>query len=231
MGIKEEMVKLKIIKHNLSFVKYDYNLKDKFIVEEDENENYCYYDITQNLQSLPLIFSSANYPDVKTCFFVELINFFQSIPIQTTYPYRSYSQSLTTYCLKQLNRSQLIKIVFSEPEEKRDLDDYAQPLGNFNLKSEVSMTEAYFYKLRSLDKRDLSLIENIAKILDIDLSNLEVCYVNEKVHLKLNKKFLMHQILSGETFKNIWCQKENIYFILEGYFDYIFSKDYKKKRS
>ena len=58
--------------------------------------------------SLSLLFRSFRYPNAQTYFFVELFNFYQNLSLYEDYLYQSFSQSITTYCLKEMEKRGLI---------------------------------------------------------------------------------------------------------------------------
>lgn len=117
-------MELRILKRNFQILKNDFNVyTDKFLIET-KNGGGIGYDISQNFNSFPLLWSSLFYPTPASCFFLELVNFFGNLKIDTTIPYSSFSQSLTTYCLKMLARKNIIKIQKLEWIGHNDLDDY-----------------------------------------------------------------------------------------------------------
>lgn len=87
------------------YAKY-YHLEECFIVEK--LKVFECYNITQNTVSLSLLFRSFRYPNAQTYFFVELFNFYQNLSLYEDYLYQSFSQSITTYCLKEMEKRGLI---------------------------------------------------------------------------------------------------------------------------
>lgn len=79
--IEKEKIKFAIIQHNLECFKHDNHLSEFFFFTKEVYNKEVFYDINQNAYSLPLLFTSLIFPNAKTCFFVELFNFFQNLPI------------------------------------------------------------------------------------------------------------------------------------------------------
>ncbi len=88
--------------------KYNENIKTyylkKWLIDYDEKVNYT--EIAQSSSSLPLLWENIFYPNTTTHFFLELVNTFQKLETKDKKrtPYNSYSQAITTYCLKTLAR-------------------------------------------------------------------------------------------------------------------------------
>ena len=153
------------------------------------------------------------------------------MPIRIDYPYRSYSQGITTYCLKKLAKNKKIELVSYKKVCKTQLDAYKEMLGNYDAKSkENQMHYCYFYKLCDFDKKDIRLIKDVARMLNIDLSNLRTVTKNHKIYLKMKSSYKYHQLLSGEYFKNMRMQKEILLSMIEEYMDYLFDNDCGRKR-
>lgn len=152
--------KLEILKYNFQCMKVDYQLKESFIVEK--LKIFECYNITQNINSLSLLFHSFRYPNAQTYFFVELFNFYQNLPLNEDYPYHSFSQSITTYCLKEMEKRGLISIVkqLKSSSSPSNLGKCMELFGNFQYRrEEVSMYHIYFYKLRSFNNQDTSFLQ------------------------------------------------------------------------
>ncbi len=219
--LEQEKVRLSILKNKLNCFQSDFHLKEKFYLEEVDIDNGKVYDIFQNLYSLPLLFSALKYPDAKICFFVELINFYQTL--EENVLYQSFSQSFTTYCLKILGRNKIIDLVHFKNSKNVDLNSHMEMLGNFHYKNScVPMYIVNFYKLRSLNEVDIPLIKNLAYFLDINLSILEFIYKNDKMYIQLRKDFAIQQIKNGTLCKNLFMQRKNIYTILKDCQAYFF---------
>lgn len=228
--LEQEKIKLEIFKHNLLCFKNDFHVKENFFVEKGKVGNRKYYNISQNVSSFSFLLSTFQYPNAKTCFFVELFNFYQDLPKRNDYPYRSFSQGFVTYCLKELARNQIIELVSCKKSHKTQLTTYMEMLGNYEHKNkEVQMYYSYFYKKRSFNKKDISLIRSMAHILNINASQLKIVSKDNKIYLKMSNKYKFHQLLTGDNFKNTYIQREVIYSILKEYKDYFF--DDKKENS
>lgn len=229
--LEREKAKLEIFKHNLLCFKDDFHIKEHFFIEKETVGNSTYYDISQNISSLFFLLATFQYPDPITCFFIEAFNFYQDLPKRSNYPYRSCSQGLTTYYLREFARNQIINLISSQKSHKIPLTAYMKMLGNYDHKNkEVQMYYSYFYKKRNLNKKDIPMIKNIAHILNIDVSNLKIISKNSKIYLRMNNKYKFYQLLTGENFKKIYAQKEIIYSMLKEYGDYLFDRDSGRKK-
>lgn len=206
--LKIERLKLKIFKYILLCSIDDFYIKENFFVMRKEHfGSRNYYNIEQNSSSyLSFLLSMFLYPNAITYFFVELFNFYQDLPIMDDYPYRSYSQGLTTYCLKELARNQMIRLISCQNGGQANLQSFMEMVGNYDYKEEVQMHYCYFYKQRSLDREDIPLIKSMAYFLNIDISNLKIVVKDSKIYLKAKNKFICHQLLSGERLKNLNSQ-------------------------
>ncbi len=228
--LKQEKVRLSILKNNLNCFKEDFYVMDKFYIQELNQKGKTYYDISQNLYSLPLLLDSCYYSNATTSFFIEAFNFYQDLPKNSDFPYHIFSQSVTTYCLKELARHQMITLK-SIQSDKSELNNYMEMLGNYEYKSPiVQMYDNYFYKKRNLMKKDISLLKSMMHILNIDISNLKIVSKGNKIYIRTKSRFLCHQLLSGEYFKNMQKQKEIFRYILKEYKQYLFDDDYGRKR-
>lgn len=204
--LKEKLEKLQIYKRRLLDFNEEYHMKESFIIEKKKETGkefqFC-YNIKQNLYSLSLVLASCFSPDATTCFFIELFNFFQDLPIENDYPYRSNSQSITTYCLKELARKKMIELDYSKKGGIYDIHSYMEMLGAYNyLNLDVQMYYCYFYKKCNLNKEDISLLKSMAHILNIDFSNLKIVFRDNRIYLKMKSSYKFYQLVSGEYFKN-----------------------------
>lgn len=233
--LEQGKIRLEIFKHNLMCMKEYFHVKESFFVEKGKENNDCiYYDISQNLSSFPFTLSVFQYPNAITCFFVELFNFYQDLPKRSNYPYRSFSQELTTYFLRELAEKQLIELVFCKKSVKVGLDAYMEMLGNYNHKEKIQMYYCYFYKKRNMDEKDVPMIKNIASALHINLSYLKFVFQNDKMYLEVKNTYKFKNFIRGRYFKNLYQQREYILLLLKEYGEYLFDQDSvtnKKKRT
>lgn len=219
VDIKE---KLEQKKKKLKEFKNNFCINDKFSVENEKT----YFDISQNLWSIPLWFSSLMYPNAKTCFFVEVFNCYQNLLETNDYLYRSVSQSLTTYCLKELARNKIIDLIFCNKTHQFELNEYMEMLGNYDNKNkETQMYCCYFYKKRSLNEKDIPLIKSLACLLNIDFSDIEIVSKENNIYLKMTNKYRYQQIITRRYFKNLYQQRTILYNILKEYKDYFFDDE------
>lgn len=231
--LEKERLKLQIYKQRLLGFNREFHIEESFVIEKEKDDKFqFYYDITQNLYSLSLILSSCFSFDATTYFFIELFNFYQDLPIENVYPYHSNSQSITTYCLKELARKKLIYLLSCEKGILYDLDSYMEMFGIHNYPNiNVQMYHCYFYKKRNLTKKNILLLKSIARILHIDLSNLTIVPKNQKIYLKMKSCYKCHQLLSGEYFKNIYRQREYFFYLIKEYKNYLTDNEYGRKRN
>ena len=235
MTIKEyyekEKIKLEILRNNFERLIENSNMKDKFFYAlNDRNVPPC-YEVEQNLSSPLFLFNALKYPNAKTCFLVEAFNYFQDLPIKTDYPYCSYSQILTTYCLKMLDKEKFIDIKACFLLGKEDLESYMEMLGNYDYKKkEVKMYDVYFYKLCSLGQKDVPFAYKLMSKLGADSSILKVYVKDEKIYFGLKKNFLCKQWLTGEIFRNSLRQKEFFIEMLIEFYETLFKDDTSRKR-
>lgn len=210
MSHEEKKNPLKIVKRNLNILLEDHKYyADKFLI------NFVDNDIYQNLTSIPFFYSSLFYPNSSSYFLLELVNFFGELEKNTIVPYQSYSQSLTTYCLKLLERKKIIQIkAWEEMDTYYDLKDYEEVIGTHRNKK-VSMYLVQFYKLRDLNMEDLPTIKNIARMLKIDFSIYNVKEINNKLELQLKGIEKAKNIVNGKMLKNIVERKKAFSYIFE----------------
>lgn len=222
--LEQEKIKLENFKHNLKNFNDTFYIKDKYYIELERTGRDFYYEISQNLFSIPLLFSSLFYPNATTCFFVELFNFYQDLPKHANLPYYVYSQSLTTYFLKTLGRNDIVELLSCNKSHIFELNDYMMMLGNFHNK-ETWMYCCYFYKRRSFNKNDILLVKNMANFLNIDFSQLKIVFEENKMFLKMKSKYKCQQFVTGNVFKNIYKQRKVLYYVLKEYKDYFFDDE------
>lgn len=194
------------------------NIKDKFYLEKDKSGKQIFFDISQNLWSIPLWFSALKYPNAKTCFFVEFFNCYQDLSERNDYPYRSMSQGFTTYCLKELARNKIIDLIFCNKTHQFELNEYMEMLGNYDNKNKgIQMYCCYFYKKRSLNEEDIPLIKSLACLLNIDFSDIKIVSKENTIYLKMTNKYRYQQIITKRYFKNLYQQRTILFNILEEY--------------
>lgn len=219
------LTKLQQLKINLQVLMDNFDeYKEPFFTSLEISENGSFYDISQNDYSLLLLFSSLFYKDAISCFFLELLNFYQKLESKnffTTIPYLSYSQAITTYGLKCLARHHLIEILFCYQDNSYDLENYESLFGVYH-KKEVAMYTVSFYKLRNIMEKDLPLIASLAKGLQVDFSQFETYSVNEVLFFRLKKEAMLKNIFSSSIFEKVNTRKEPLFSILDSITDEIF---------
>ena len=222
--------RLDMLKSNMTFLESDSQFRHKFYTLEENIGGVSSCNISQSKYSLPLLFAALKYPDAKTCFFIELFNFYQNLDFNILY--RSFSPAMTTYALQELSRKHLIDFKIDTRSYFLDLSDYGKILGNYNLfKNEKERIYlVYFYKLSSIKKEHLSTIISLAKIVGIDFSNIKVYLKNDIMYLGLEKRILLKRLLSLEYFKKLCQQRKIISDIVNEAKSYIFEdfNDYKR---
>ncbi len=192
-NLNEEKIILDCLKNSLSIKKYLLWLKtlnftmnelietitSPFTIETDQ-------EISQNPNSLDVLFNSCFYENPSACFYNLLINKFQELELNKTY--KCYTESLVTYCLKLLQRHGIIKITSYSKGHLYNLQIY-QDVYAKNQKPNRQMYRLEFIKLRNLSLEDLPLLTSLANILKIDLNIFDITNNNSKeLHLKLKKE-------------------------------------------
>ena len=150
--------------------------KDIIIVLEND-----YYRIDQNNCSIKLPFKQLFYPDSKTNFYLTFFNFFQDLPEHQKY--ESYSQSATTYRLKQFAKNDKIKILNMEKDLKLNLNKYYESFHDFNDKK-VQMYDVVFEKLDSFHYEDLDYL--LLVFSNLNIKHLDYYLKDDKVYFKTN---------------------------------------------
>ncbi len=176
-------------------------MEPKFVLEEKYINGEKAYEITQNLFSMSLLFSSFCYPDAKTCFFVEAFNFYQDLEPKVLY--ESFSQSITTYILQNMNKRHLITGEYVK-NKSAELGSRMEMLGNYDYKNgNVTMYLFYFYKLRSFEQKDIKFLKSLFRLLEMDISNIAIVIKQGKIYLKLKREFILKQLVTGEYLKHV----------------------------
>lgn len=152
--------------------------KDIILIEENE-----YNRIDQNNCSIKLPFKQLFYPDSRTNFYLTFFNFFQNL--DNNLKYESYSQSATTYHLKQLEKLNKIKIHCITKDLKINLNKYYESFHNVNNK-DIQMYNVIFEKIDSFHLEDLDYVFNIFHNLKINNKYLNYYLKNNNIYFKIN---------------------------------------------
>lgn len=174
------------MKKNIKSILFD----EYMLFHQPDYENGKVLEIIQNIYSPSLL--------VKKCFFTPnvlylnfLINTFQDIQIfskDTPIYYCFSSHSISYYCLRKLEECGLVNIIWVEEswEDGEVLNKYYKSIGNKSLEKDIIIYDICFEKCRSLTMNDMPLILRLARLLKIDISDINFKEENDVLVSSLN---------------------------------------------
>lgn len=179
------------------------DLTTEFVIKKQEE----FIKIDHNPDNLFAIHEISRGVNPTLCFFVGLLNAFQSLPMKTEeeqeMKYHSYSQSLTTYLLKLLSRRNIIEITNYRKGTKFNINALKNILEEEYNQHFTQMYTVEFIKKRDLTIEDLDFLKSIARILKVSMPQVK------QLHNKLGFAIPDSEKNSRLAWiKNIWDQRE-----------------------
>ncbi len=188
----------------------EYTLED--FIWDDELEAQ---EINMNPYSLTFFIKSLFCKNSNAIYLSSFINFFEDLSFSTLenpHRYSTCSHAVTLYILKMLERTGAVKIIeYNVVSASQGVDIYQ--LINTNKKSKLKMYNILFYKLRSLRKEDIAIIERIERTLHIAKRQIRFGMHDSVLCTKLGRLEILKCIFTGHSFsqfrKNITYWKED----------------------
>ena len=169
------------------------------------------YDIEQSLVSKKLFLKNIFYGNPNLVFFVSLFNKYQNLigltidQHQHEYlKYSCYTHAFMVHILKVLEQNHLIKIISLKKEDKINLDEYYEAIGNNSKHRYVQMYIVIFQKTRNFVEEDLDLIHNLLNILKIDENQIHF-YQNmyDEIQVTIKNNVYLKNLYTGIIFKQL----------------------------
>lgn len=178
-------------------------LHDEFSIDPEKT----YEDVTMNCDSCMLMADSVLVDNPSTTFMVSLFNCFQNLEISGGKSgdkvYNSYSHSITTFCLRKLEKAGAIKILKQRNSDCEFLGSFYSLLGNTSRDRPLKMYDVKFIKLRNLDFKDLEWLKQIFMLLKISMDGVEFSITGGKLKANVKPSVMIGNMLSCQYRRNI----------------------------
>lgn len=201
--------KFEIPQKSIDYVLEEYPIFSEYTFEDFDWEGELpTKEINMNPYALSLFIKSLFCKNSGAIFLSSFLNLFGNLPTSTLkdpYRYSTYSHAMTLYILKMLEKNGIVKVI--EYHTSDEWNDVEYHIENDNPKKRLKMYYVFFYKLRNIDKKDVSLFKKIEKSLRISKYQLKYRLRDQKLAITLSGFEIIRCIVTGHIFSQF---KKNV---------------------
>lgn len=185
-----------------------FNVTKEFILSDEifRIDDIPVYSIEQNVFSLSFLLKSLFYSDSSAIFLTAVINLFQKLNVFDAccpFYYEGYSHGLTLYCLRILEKHNIVKIIIKHNGCDIDLNAYYKSMGNSLRQKSIRMYDIVFCKIRDFTESDIDLMYKLITSFHVNGEDIVLKSVNGKLHAGISWSTYGSNLVNGIAFSQI----------------------------